>query len=335
LLDSYRRFPRDNEFIKQLKERDLYNTRSIKYALDKIENYNRKEKVNVDDYTIEHIMPQNPNLSLEWQEELGEKWAEIQNKYLHTIGNLTLTGYNSELSDNTFREKQNMKGGFKDSPIRLNAGLFDLKKWDDSAIVNRAEKIGIKSLKVWKLPAVEKNILSKYRVKYKGPSSKIPHNLIELIENESSIVRAGSTSASLKFKPIYLLDLKEKLIQHQIIKGNEDLLKAYLFYYEFIISTAQITFAFYIGDHSDQALRKRIYNVFTRFTHYFPDVDRKLRKHWHTVISYDLVTSEEYEMYADDENLDLFALIELRFREVIDFELPKINQAIDALVNSI
>ena len=132
-----------------------------------------------------------------------------------------------------------------------------------------------------------------------------------------------------------MLDLRQKLIQYEIIKEEEDILKGYLFYYEFIISAAQITFLFYLGDHSDQALRTRIYNVFTRFTHYFPDVDRKLKKHWHTVSSYVLVTSEEYEMYADDENLDLFALIEQRFREVIDFELPKINQAIDALVNPI
>ena len=63
----------------------------------------RKERVNIDEYTIEHIMPQNERLPVEWQQELGSNWQEVHEKYLHTIGNLTLTGYNSELSDRPFR----------------------------------------------------------------------------------------------------------------------------------------------------------------------------------------------------------------------------------------
>lgn len=76
--------------------------------LKKLENHNRKELVQVENYTIEHILPQNQNLSI-WMANkfgfLGEEWESIQFTYLHTLGNLTLTGYNSELSDRPFQEK--------------------------------------------------------------------------------------------------------------------------------------------------------------------------------------------------------------------------------------
>lgn len=68
----------------------------------------------IDQYTIEHIMPQNPNLSEEWKRELGADWERIQESWLHTLGNLTLTGYNSEYSDRPFVEKRDMENGFKD-----------------------------------------------------------------------------------------------------------------------------------------------------------------------------------------------------------------------------
>ena len=96
LLDSYKRFPNDTEFTTFLQTKDVYNFRNRNYLLNRLENFQRKEMVNISDYTIEHVMPQNPNLSHEWQEMLGEGWVEVQGKYLHTLGNLTLTGYNSD-----------------------------------------------------------------------------------------------------------------------------------------------------------------------------------------------------------------------------------------------
>ena len=81
---------------KEIVTKDVYNFRSRNYLLSRLENHNRKEPVNIDDYTIEHILPQNPELYLEWQQMLGENWKEIQEQYLHTLGNLTLTGYNSD-----------------------------------------------------------------------------------------------------------------------------------------------------------------------------------------------------------------------------------------------
>lgn len=111
-LPSYRRFPDDEEFMRKLQERDLYNFPRRSYFLRRLENEGRKERAIIDDYTIEHILPQNDDLAPEWRTDLGPEWERVQKTYLHTLGNLTLTGYNSEYSDRPFAEKRNMQGGF-------------------------------------------------------------------------------------------------------------------------------------------------------------------------------------------------------------------------------
>ncbi|WP_292771190.1 DUF262 domain-containing protein [Nostoc sp. NOS(2021)] len=151
---SYKRFPGDEEFRRELVVKDIYNFRGCNYLLRKLENYERKELVNVPKYTIEHIMPQNPNLSLEWQADLGEQWKEIRAKYLHTIGNLTLTGYNPELSDRSFIEKRDINGGFADSPLRLNRELQHLSQWNETEINKRAELLADMAVKVWSSPCM-------------------------------------------------------------------------------------------------------------------------------------------------------------------------------------
>lgn len=135
LLPSYRRFPDDEEFKREIKIKDVYNFRSRSYWLRRLENYERKERVPVDEYTIEHIMPQNDNLSTQWKTELGSEWERIQKTYLHTLGNLTLTGYNSEYSDKPFMEKRNMKGGFSESPLKLNKTIANKESWTERDIL--------------------------------------------------------------------------------------------------------------------------------------------------------------------------------------------------------
>jgi uncharacterized protein with ParB-like and HNH nuclease domain/predicted transport protein len=163
LKDSYRRFPSDNEFQTELLIKDVYNSRSMNYLLRKLENYNRKELVNIENYTIEHIMPQNEMLSEEWKTQLGENWKEIHEKYLHTIGNLTLTGYNPELSDKPFNVKRDMEGGFKDSPIRLNRELANLDSWGEMEILGRGKSISNLASQIWPYPKLDEETLSKYR----------------------------------------------------------------------------------------------------------------------------------------------------------------------------
>ena len=160
-LPSYRRFPNDEEFSREIKMRNLYNNRTG-YWLRRLENYDRKEPVPVDEYTVEHILPQNENLSKEWQDSLGEEWRRVQETWLHTLGNLTLTGYNAEYGDRPFAEKRDMKGGFRQSPLRLNEGLGKLDTWDEDAICNRAERLADKAVKVWKGPSLRVDVLRTY-----------------------------------------------------------------------------------------------------------------------------------------------------------------------------
>ena len=169
-MTSYRRFPNDEEFKKELECRDLYNFRSRSYRsrsylLRRLENHDRKERVNVSEYTIEHILPQNTNLNHDWGEALGPDWEKIQQKYVHTLGNLTLTSYNSEYSDKFFTDKRDMKGGFRESPLKLNRGLANLDTWNEETILQRAENLSKEALKVWQYPQLDQTILDQYRKK--------------------------------------------------------------------------------------------------------------------------------------------------------------------------
>lgn len=161
-LPSYRRFPSDEEFRLAFETKDLYNIYSRAYWLRKIENFGKKELVAVENYTIEHILPQNPNLSDEWKNDLGENWKEIQVKYLHTLGNLTLTGYNSEYSDKSFKEKKSMKGGFLQSPLTLNEKVREAVVWNESAILDRASFLSQRAVEIWPRFEVDAGTLKKF-----------------------------------------------------------------------------------------------------------------------------------------------------------------------------
>jgi uncharacterized protein with ParB-like and HNH nuclease domain/predicted transport protein len=163
LKESYARLPLDEEFRSAFVIKDVYNFRSRNYLLRRLENHDRKEPVDVDSYTIEHVMPQNPDLSPQWQNGLGPDWPTVQERWLHTIGNLTLTGYNSELSDRPFREKLSIKGGFRESPLHLNAYLAKLDTWNEQQIMARAQHLADLALQVWPAPRVSEETLATYR----------------------------------------------------------------------------------------------------------------------------------------------------------------------------
>lgn len=169
-LPSYRRFPNDEEFQRELAVRDLYNFPRRSYWLRRLENHGRKERVPVDEYTIEHILPQNENLSPKWREALGPEWQRVQETWLHTLGNLTLTGYNSEYSDRPFDEKRDMPGGFKESPLRLNEVLGALSVWDEAAIQERARRLSAKAARVWAAPSLSAEVLQAFRPKVERPA---------------------------------------------------------------------------------------------------------------------------------------------------------------------
>jgi predicted transport protein len=87
----------------------------------------------------------------------------VHETWLHTLGNLTLTGYNSEYSDRPFKEKRDMPGGFKESPLRMNQGLGALERWDEEQIQKRAKRLSGVAIDVWRFPLLSEDALTTYR----------------------------------------------------------------------------------------------------------------------------------------------------------------------------
>jgi predicted transport protein len=149
-------FPTDAEFGRALTEGDLYKRRVCFHVLDALENRDLLEQVNTAGFSIEHIMPQNDRLHESWRQMLGENWKEVQQTWLHRLGNLTLTGYNSTYSDRPFEEKQTIDNGFRDTPIRLSRELRDLSAWTLEEMRSRGERLAARALKIW--PALNADV---------------------------------------------------------------------------------------------------------------------------------------------------------------------------------
>ncbi len=162
LLDSRKEFPNDKRFLDSFLTRDIYNMDRCKYIMRQLENHNNKSTVITDKLTVEHIMPQNSNLGSEWKKSLGENWVEIQKRYIHTIGNLTLTAYNAEMSDLPFEKKLNMDGGLRQSALRLNKYVVEQTTWSEAQIKERAKQLGEIAKKVWPYPTLSNKELAPY-----------------------------------------------------------------------------------------------------------------------------------------------------------------------------
>lgn len=192
-LTEKQRFPNNDEFKNLFITIDFYKFNKNKYFFERLENFDRKERVYTHEYTIEHIMPQ--TLTEEWERDLGENFQEIHDKYLHTIGNLTLTGYNPTYSNKSFQEKKGMEKGFKDSPLRLNQGLRDLESFGEEEIKKRANDLADWALKIWTYPNLDAETLEKYKPKkekkvYDLSSYKFSSHSRELFDILSKEIKA-------------------------------------------------------------------------------------------------------------------------------------------------
>ncbi len=173
-LPSYRRFPRDAEFSQALQQRDMYNIYSRQYWLRKLENHGKLELIALEECTVEHVLPQNPDLSKEWQAALGENWQEIQAQFLHNLGNLTLTRYNSSFSDRPYAFKRSLevngqKVGLAHSPFSLNADFATEEVWDQSAIARRARRLAGKAIQVWAIPGLSSEDIKEFEPELESP----------------------------------------------------------------------------------------------------------------------------------------------------------------------
>ncbi len=190
-LTGNQRFPDDDEFKEELMRKDFYHFQKKKYFFERLENFDTKEPVNTQECTIEHIMPQ--KLNDDWKRDLGQDHEKIHTQYLHTIGNLTLTGYNSEYSNKSFKEKRDMEGGFKDSPLRLNQSLKDLESFGEQEILNRTEYLATRALKIWESPKLDPETLEEYKQKDKEEKrfrDKLGSNSRELFDILSEEIKA-------------------------------------------------------------------------------------------------------------------------------------------------
>lgn len=149
----------EDTFIMALKQNNLYRKNALcKYLLIAIENQG-KEKLETEELSIEHIMPQNKNLSSAWQKMLGEdSWKDVQEKYLHTLGNLTLTGYNSELGDLPFIDKKKKIEAVGSKVVTLYSDVKSCDIWNEDAIEARADRLSSIITKLYAIEAVKQDI---------------------------------------------------------------------------------------------------------------------------------------------------------------------------------
>ncbi|WQR89605.1 DUF262 and DUF1524 domain-containing protein [Helicobacter pylori] len=201
------KFPKDSEFRDSLITIDFYHFKKIKYFLERLEKLDTEEPVDTQKCNIEHIMPQ--TLTPEWQRDLGENFQAIHDKYLHTIGNLTLTGYNEKYSNNSFQEKRDMEKGFKQSPLRLNQSLKDLESFGEKEIEKRANDLADWALKIWTYPKLDAETLEKYKPKkekkvYDLSSYKFGSHSRELFDILSKEIKALDERITESFMKAYI-----------------------------------------------------------------------------------------------------------------------------------
>ena len=195
---SSQKFPIDEDFEKFLSEADVYGMRNDKFLMSSIEHHNCAFEIDLEDLEIEHIMPQKLSGSsavVKWRKMLGNNWQEIHKKYLHTIGNLSLTSSkkNKEMSNKDFLSKQNVD--YQTSKLKLSKNLGEGEIWNEEKIKERADWLIAIAKKVWSYPTSsckierenEEDIFSLKEFKNEGITKAAPF-LIE-IENKKIQVK--------------------------------------------------------------------------------------------------------------------------------------------------
>lgn len=162
-------WPDDLEFIAGFKKQKIYRSgvNRTRLILESLENnFEHKEPIDYssDNIQIEHVLPQAgrkvENLTPEWKEILGPDYRDIYNKYLHTIGNLTLTGYNSEASKKPFEDKKRI---YEESHFEINKYFRDVTTWNQKEIEKRAEYLANIAVRIWRHPKGNMNLFLDYK----------------------------------------------------------------------------------------------------------------------------------------------------------------------------
>ncbi|WP_027400084.1 DUF262 domain-containing protein [Anaerovorax odorimutans] len=152
-------FPNNNLLKESFINKDFYHFKQVRYVLEEIIKSESKENVQLEELTIEHIMPQ--NLNPRWQVDLGKRYKEIHETNLHKIGNLTLTAYNPELSNKAYGEKKEF---YLTSNIMLNRKLAEIEEWNEKEINDRANMLFERVIQIWKFPEIEEAYINPINV---------------------------------------------------------------------------------------------------------------------------------------------------------------------------
>lgn len=148
-------FPNNVLLKESFINKDFYHFKQGRFILEKIELNKSKEKVKLEGTTIEHVMPQ--ILTPKWQVDLGKKYKDIHETNINKIGNLTLTGYNSELSNKSFSEKKEF---LINSNINLNRDFSSYDIWNEISIEKRGNSLFESAIEIWRYPLIEERYIS-------------------------------------------------------------------------------------------------------------------------------------------------------------------------------
>lgn len=198
------KFPTDSEFVLALQEKEVYKyqSKNRNLLLHSLENHNSAYKIEADDLTVEHIMPQ--TLSPQWKSKLGPNWSEIHRKYVHTLGNLSLTAKNAELANSDFETKQ--KIDFQSSKLKLNYDLGG-KDWNQETIIARATNLAKEAIQIWPYPVtkivnqIKENEIYDLETEF-NPTNKKP--IVFYFGNESMQVKAWKDLLSILCSYFYI-----------------------------------------------------------------------------------------------------------------------------------
>ena len=196
------RMPDDNEFRQTLLSRDFYPFSRCNYMLTTLENaYHPKNPIDFSsrNYTIEHILPQNALAHEQWRQMLGADCERVFAEHINKLGNLTLTAYNSELSDGLFKQKRDrIVGGYQDEYLSISRELRGAETWNAESIEARTCRLADKALEVWSMPKIDRATIDKYKA---DKQVKIPTKTVSLhMLGASGLLKPGDRLESLSRK---------------------------------------------------------------------------------------------------------------------------------------
>ena len=189
--------------------------RICKYILTKLENFQNKEPIQSANYTIEHILPQNKNMRPEWQKALGENYAEIHAKLVDTLGNLTLTCYNSEMSDRSFEDKKKI---YRESAMHsLNKYVTEQDTWNQDRILARVDILAKEACKVWACPVLTAEEFEKYSPKEEQTTTQQSYDISVYEFNANTrMLYDRLLEAVMEVEPNTRVEYKKLYIAHKL-----------------------------------------------------------------------------------------------------------------------